>query len=573
MDPVRQLQDGLEDPLYQGFFAGWFEGVEIGKVLYAVEPDSQEQVSLGKFVPAYLNAQERKRAERRLDREQRRGRRLGVEVEHLGSWDTWLSTSLRSKGGEVTPGFSPFEPRRYQIDLSLDDALEATGKARVELEAMSSQARFLRLKLNPDLRVDSVLDARGEPLFFLQNTAEVLVVLPQALAAGDHTVVEVQYQGRLFEKADTGDYAILDSINWHPHAGTIDRAAFDVTFHWPARLELAASGKLVAGGQEKGGRKWQRRTVERPSSAFGFELGRFSFKTRKVGHVEITLALSPVYYAARDSWHRLVLDGAAEALEYFEQIYGPYPFDELTVATSPRGYSQSLVGFVSVSRSMMGEGTNSLLGLVFGFEDPRTILAHEVAHQWWGHVVGWESYRDQWLSEAMANYSAMLFARERLKDQLRWGIGPASRWQENLSAPTRDGRPREAIGPLVLGERLSSTRSESAYQAIVYQKGALVLNTLAQQLSVDRFKKGLAELIRVVDNREISTANFFELLGRITAEDLAGFEQRFVRGTGLPDLTYTYRFEPTADGHWQVIGHTEQRVVRLLRYRLRRRAG
>ena len=51
-----------------------------------------------------------------------------------------------------------------------------------------------------------------------------------------------------------------------------------------------------------------------------------------------------------------------------------------------------------------------------GRERPRyAFIAHETAHQWWGNIVAWRSYRDQWLSEGFAEYSGMLYAAKRDK--------------------------------------------------------------------------------------------------------------------------------------------------------------
>ncbi len=104
----------------------------------------------------------------------------------------------------------------------------------------------------------------------------------------------------------------------------------------------------------------------------------------------------------------------------------------------------------------------------------RTVVAHEIAHQWWGHQVGWLRWRDQWLSEAMANYAALLWARKYLPD-LDPAIGPIGAWQDDLTATLADGRSLESVGPVVLGGRLDSSLTEEAYEPIVYRKGAVVL--------------------------------------------------------------------------------------------------
>ena len=75
----------------------------------------------------------------------------------------------------------------------------------------------------------------------------------------------------------------------------------------------------------------------------------------------------------------------------------------------------------------------------FGVEDRRLVVAHEVAHQWWGDQVGWTSYRDQWISEAMASYAALLFGKERLGDKYS-GVDLTAGWRSELTAHLPDGR-------------------------------------------------------------------------------------------------------------------------------------
>ena len=109
-----------------------------------------------------------------------------------------------------------------------------------------------------------------------------------------------------------------------------------------------------------------------------------------------------------------------------------------------------------------------------------TIL-HELAHQWWGAGVGWETYHDQWLSEGFAEYSACLYLQavkgnatflDRLKDY-RKDIYSAHKFLLG---------PDEESGPIALGYRTSSTKTAGDYSLIIYRKGALVLHMLRNLL-------------------------------------------------------------------------------------------
>lgn len=564
------LADGLADPLAQGYFAGWFHNAELGNFLYLVDPSASEQVTLGQFVPLELTEKEKRKAQRLIHKQQRRGRLIGLELDDLGQWDTWLSTSLVDSSSRPAPGLAPFEPARYVIDLALTGRdLAVSGRTRIELVSQTGRTRIVELGLHPELKVKRVTGADGAELPFRQTSGEIQVVLPEAPARDATTTIEVLYEGTLFEKVETGVFNLVNTIQWHPHAGEIDRASYDATFHWPDRLELLAGGTRVDGGKEAGGQVWERRTIDLPTSGLGFEVGKFQLKTAAAGHVAIRLGLPPVAWGEKKELAERLLSGLTDAITYFEEIYGPYPLDELTVVLTPRYFSQSLLGFVTLSSLMMSD--NGWIALLLGLEDPRTVIAHEVAHQWWGHQVGWQGYRDQWLSEAMANYSSVVFARNKLGGKLKGG-GPTSHWQEELLYQAEDGRPIESLGPLTLGERLVSSRSGLAYSAIVYRKGAVVLDMLARRFGEKNFLEMAKKIVEISHHRAITTELFLSALEKQSGVDLAGFAQQFIYGTGLPEVYYSYDFAPAEEGKWKVSGKARQSAPYHYRYRIVERA-
>lgn len=566
--------DALGDAPYQNLFAGRFHGLERGDFLYLVDPQSDEQVTLGQFVPIEATEREKRKLIRQIAREQRRGRLIGVELEDLGQWDTWLSSSLRTKEGLAAPGASAFEPVRYTLDVTVEDPIEKLhAVAKIELKPVLVGVRTVEIRLPRDFEVRSVKVGDAK-LPFERSGANLTAVLPDALPPDGTVTIAIDYGG-IAIGGDAKSYALLDTQNWYPHVGVVDRATYEATFHWPRRFDLLASGRRLEGG-EKGDAKWERRQLDLPTWGFTFELGKFAIEQRQVGHVAVTLAFDPTgKRLGRDS-RKEIGDTVTEALGFFETTFGPYPLDELTVSTIPRGFSQSMLGFITLSDLMMLD--TSIWTLILGFEDRRTVIAHEVAHQWWGHRVSWASDRDIWLSEAMANYSALLYQDEKIKpatgdkvdrksrreDVL---VGPTAGWQNALTRTLPDERAIDSVGPVVLGNRLFSSRASGAYEPIVYKKGAVILDMLARSLGEDNFPKVLHEVVRAVNGRTLSTREFFELIEKITDADLEAFVSRFVEGTGLPEVYYTYKYTKEGEGKWRVQG--EARIETPYRFRFR----
>jgi len=128
------LGDALGDPSYQGYFAAWFKGGGAGDFLYLLEPDSREQVTLGHFVALEATEKQKRKLLRQIEREQRKGRLVGLELDDLGQWDTWLAASLRDKEGKPAPGGAAFEPEKYTLDVTVGEDVRLSGRARLDLK-------------------------------------------------------------------------------------------------------------------------------------------------------------------------------------------------------------------------------------------------------------------------------------------------------------------------------------------------------------------------------------------------------------------------------------------------------
>jgi aminopeptidase N len=247
------------------------------------------------------------------------------------------------------------------------------------------------------------------------------------------------------------------------------------------------------------------------------------------------------------------MDTVARSLSYFEQVFGPYPLDELAVVALPRRYSQSYLGFITLTDTILYGPTQDHGFDADAFRD--TLVAHEVAHQWWGNMVGWWSYRDQWLSEATANYAGLLFYDHQQGEGSTYLAEKSAGWRESLSQRTADGRTIESLGPVVLGGRLNSSLSNSAYQEIVYRKGAVVLAMLARAVGEEAFLQMLHEVIDATRNKVLTTDSFIQAIERMSGLDLAGFAQQYIYGTGVPRVYYRYAKEPDVEeGGWTVRG-------------------
>jgi hypothetical protein len=176
-----------------------------------------------------------------------------------------------------------------------------------------------------------------------------------------------------------------------------------------------------------------------------------------------------------------VADKAAKAIGSFSQWFGPYPYSSLALTQMPGNLSQGWPGLVFLSSfAFLSPQEQADLRL-----DPVTrslysqVLVHETAHQWWGDLVLWKSYRDQWIAEGLANYAALLILEQQNPAQFRQVL---EKYRRDLLSKNKDGERLRDAGPVTLGQRLESSRFPRGYEAISYERGTWLFHMLRMML-------------------------------------------------------------------------------------------
>jgi len=520
------VEDAAGERASQGAFLAWCDGARLGRFLYSVDPFEVEQVKLERFVAARLGAVDVDRVRRGLRREEEEGRNLGRRVEDFGDWDTWYSGSLK------TPGAQPFEPQHYDLTVEVEpDLEEIRGVARIRLVPKARGARVVHFELFDDLVLDTVFDEDGRSVPWARAGSAISVFLRDVPEPGTPLTLELRYRGVLFRKVEPLLRARRSSRFWYPRTGTVDRATYRAEFVVPEGAKVLASG-VRASETVAGGRRRQIRTLDLPTRFFGFEVGRYDVEERRIGHVALEIGFLRDAPAAGQQDRAAVIRVVSDALSAYEEAFGPYPLDVLAVAAVPGNVSRGYLSFLTLAQPIVDEVA---LGRPKAIEAAGTI-SHELAHQWWGNMVGWTSYRDQWLSEALADYASALY-RKRIaprEAELFPRAGLVESW-------TPAGRPVEAMGPVTLGLRLSSSLSDDAYHAIVYDKGSMVFAMLADKLGEVQLLGMLREIAQRTNHRDIDTGTFLRALEKMSATDLSAFARAFVDGIGYPEIQLEYR--------------------------------
>jgi len=476
-----------------------------------------------------------------------------------------------------------FATHAYKIEtiISKNDHLFST--ATVTFQPLVPGERVLKFDLLPNLRVTRVID-QGQDIHYVQESRKedgsFYVILPTAPEAGKEHSVTVLYEGdKVLEHAGDGSFYVLARTSWYPNLnGFGEHALYDLTYKVPRKYKVISVGKLKEESVEDNYSvsHW---VTPNPVAVAGFNYG--DYKKVELSD-EITGYKISGYYLEElpDNLHRVralqtlaphsmtkyALEQTRAQMQLCTFFFGKIPYDEIYITEQPDfNFGQSWPNLVYLPISAYTDSTQRWM--MFGHIDDKftgfvqEVTPHEVAHQWWGHAVGWASYHDQWLSEGFAEFSAGLFLQQATggdwrKDYIQFW----DRLQKRILERNNFGVAPNDAGPLWMGLRLISPRSANAYQNVTYPKGAYVLQMLRSIMysAQDQDKPFIAMMHDFVEShrdRPASTESFKAIVEKHMSKaiDLQGngrldwFFNEWVYGTQIPKYHFEYQLAP-ADG-------------------------
>lgn len=537
-------------------------------------------------------------------------------------FDVWTSFAAPN----VPPPQEQFQALDYTVDTQIADDLSLSSTATVHVKALTPE-RVLELELSRFLRVGSVTDAAGNPLTFFQNQELrrqdvarrgndlLFVVLPASAAAGQEYNLRIAYQGTVIEDAGSSVYFVGARGSWYPHvAGAETFTPFDLTFHWPKRLTLIATGQPL-GTQEDGNTREGHWRTTAPIAIAGFNLGNYAslnvgdkpalhlyanqqLEDAIIARIERHAANSqlpqpsliqpqgglrldnsvPILLPNPSAVLKRLGNDLLDCIQYFQGIDGPFPYSDLDVSPIPGNFGQGWPGLLYLSTLVyLPPEAQQEAGVEANAQEQieQLVPFHELAHQWWGNVVVPASYRSSWLEEAMANYQALMYdeSRHPKKHELQDWLG---RYRDSLEAKQAGGdEPVDSAGPLDFGYRLDSSRTPDAYNTIIYNKGTWVIHMLRMMMREPRAKNPEARFDQLLQNifdehrfQALYNEQFQKDVEKLMTPtmDLEGthsmewFFDEWVRQTGIPEYNAEFRVRPRGE-RWEVEGTLSQQNV------------
>jgi hypothetical protein len=478
-----------------------------------------------------------------------------------------------------------FATRSYKIEtvISKNDHLFST--AVITFQPLIRGERILKFGLLPNLRVTRVVDNQGQEIYFVQesrkNDGSFYVVLPNATETGKDYSITVQYEGdKVLEQAGDGSFYVRARTSWYPNLnGFSEHVMYDLTYKVPRRYKVVSVGSLQGESVEENYAvsHW---VTAKPVAVAGFNYGEYKkieladeltgYKISGYYLTELPDRLrgyKALQNMAPTSMTKYALEQTRAQLQLCTHYFGKSPYDEIYITEQPDfNFGQSWPNLVYLPISAYTDSTQRWM--LFGTINSRftgfvqEVTPHEVAHQWWGHAVTWASYHDQWLSEGFAEFSAGLFLQQAMagdwkKDYLDFW----DRLQKRILEKNNFGVAANDAGPLWMGLRLISPRTESAYQNVTYSKGAYVLQMLrsimySPQDQDKAFIDMMHDFVESHRDKLASTESFKAIAEKHMSKimDVAGngrldwFFNEWVYGTQIPKYHFEYQTLPAEGG-------------------------
>ncbi len=598
---LRILQDRHNGG--KGVFLAHFDGSKYRDLVVAVDPLGVESTRLRTALGAEESAL------------------FSYDDERYGIWYlSHLAAEVRAHVAHACRPKDLVDVLHYVVETRVAKNADLGGTTTIRFKPKSTGLRVLPLGLLPKLRViraEWLRDAEQTvPIDFVQEDekedSDLALILPEPLEPGENVELRVEYDGEgVLSDVGDGNYVVGARTSWYPSFSVFrDRATFELSFDVPAGNSVISVTEPVS-AETVGARHRSAWKSERPIAVAGFNYGKFKSIEEQddVSNTSVQVFTNPgtpdiieeinlasrstgmgsypgqtgaeivetVGYMDTSTLAQAAMADALNGMKVYTTVFGPLDQKRLAITQQSQWtFGQAWPTLVFMPYLAFTDSTlRQNLGLTRYEAFLEEVGLHEVAHQWWGHRVGWESYRDQWLSEGFAEFSSALAIQ-----QIQGGAAYDEFWAKRraqIGRKLRAGTMRNfEAGPMTQGYRLQSKRAPGAYQAMVYAKGGFVLHMLRSMMAEpkaqnpdERFFTMLRDFAERYSGKNPSTHDFKTHVERHMVPELNAtsngkmdwFFDQWVYGTEIPRYDVNLNITKAGKGKFRIEGSVSQSGV------------
>ncbi len=432
---------------------------------------------------------------------------------------------------------SPFVPVHVLLDLAVD-LRRKTLSGRCVTTVKARRAGVRRLDFDAvGLKISRAL-ADGRPVRFRHRDGKVSVTLPKDLPEESETAVEFVYRvvdpaaGLHFVKDPSQMWSQSqpdDARCWFPcHPSAHAKATSELRARVPAGYRAVSNGVLVEHEAARGTETWHWR-MDRPHSIYLITLavGRFAEIVEEWDGIPV------VYYCekGREADARRGFAKTAKVLQFLSEKTGvryPYPrYAQVAVAEYPGGMEHTTC--TTQTDACLIDARAAL------DHDLDLLVAHELAHQWFGDLVTCAEWPHAWLNEGFATYSEVLFqAHDKGADEADYELLANARayFDEDSRRYRRAIVCRTYTDPWTIFDRH------------LYEKGCWVLHMLRRELGDELWWKAIGHYLRKHRDASVQTQDLVVALEEATGRSLQSHFDQWVYRSGHPVLRVRWSYDP-----------------------------
>ena len=437
----------------------------------------------------------------------------------------------------------PADVQHVRLDITLDFEQESiSGTASTTFSVLYEEIKAVSFDAI-DLHIERVTLADGKTLAYSADGKKLTVTLDRPYHYGEVFTVAVMYHA----KPRTGLHFIKPAPEdptrplqawtfgqpsnhsyWFPcHDAPNDRATTEILVTVPAHFMTVANGNLV-GVQDNGATKTHHWRHDVPHAIYLVSLVVSDFAV-----VEASYNGKPVNYYVRpdrkDDAH-YYMGKTPEMMRFFSEYTGvEYPYDK---------YAQTVVELYTGAMEHTTATTHSFMLLLDERAaldvDMVSVVAHELAHQWFGDLVTCRDWPNGWLNEGFATYFEEMWSEYDLgNDYFKHSM--LNTMKGYLSEDANYRRP--------IVYHVYHHDGFELFDGHMYNKGAWVLHMLRHQLGDATFRRAVKAYLERYRTREVITADLERTFEEVTGRSLARFFQQWVYQGGYPAFEVNYSWD------------------------------
>ncbi len=419
-------------------------------------------------------------------------------------------------------GNGGYDVEHYTIVLTVDpEQNEISGTTSLEAQALM-RLSSLNLELQ-GLTIDSLL-VNGRPAVYSRQERELTITPSRPLAALRPFSVEIAYHGNPepglsragvgrtgWFHAQDGTINVLsepdNASSWYPvNDHPRDKASYRFEISVPKPWMVAATGTLQE-VIDLGAANRYIWVMQAPMASYlaSINVGKYLFEeTEAPGGIHIRNYFPPDFPAELKNNFELM----PEMLEYFNGLFGQYPFDTYgVVITADQVFCPSAL-----------EGQTLSIHCPDMLMATEYVIAHEIAHQWFGNSVSLENWQDLWLKEGLASYAGWLWDHRG----------------EDLDTLTTFVSKRK--NEISLAAPIANPPADAMYGAEVYIGGAIFFHALRLQVGDPAFFEALRTYTEKYRDGNASVIEFRQVAESASGQELETFFNAWLTVTDLPPL-------------------------------------